>query len=152
MAYFPNGTSGMVYQEKYCFKCRNYRDKGDGRGEGCTIWDAHLLYSYEECNNNGKVHTMLDGEQITNPPLTNAKAMLDMLIPEDEEKCFPAECSMFLQMDEVDIEARDAEINRKGAEERAAYEATLPATRRPNTGPAVIPSMAEWARARGLIA
>jgi hypothetical protein len=147
MAYFPNGTSGMMYQEKWCFRCKNYRDKGDGRGHGCVIWDAHLLWSYEECNNNGKTYT-IDGATKTNPPLSNAKAMLDMLIPMDENH-FPAECSMFVEMSQEEIEAHDVEFNRKAAEE--AREIT-PAHLRLNTGPAVMPAMAEWAKARGLIA
>src|SRR5690349_19815070 len=140
MAYFPNGTAGMLYEEQYCYNCRNYRDKGDGRGFGCAIWDAQLLYSYDECNNDGKTH-IIDGVPHVNPPLSNAKAMLDMLIPEDAEG-FPAECSMFLETPKEEVEARDAEFNRKAEEEA---EKNLPVTQRQNKGPAVLPSMEAWA-------
>lgn len=86
MAYFPNGMAGEAYIERYCLKCVNWRDLGDGRGPGCAIWDAHLLYSYEECNNDGK-----DGR-----PHSNAKDILDLLIP-NEDDGFPAQCSMFIE-------------------------------------------------------
>jgi hypothetical protein len=80
MAYFPNGTAGMVYQESYCDRCLNNVDKGDGRGRGCAVWDAHTLWSYEAA---GK------GE------VAGAKrAILNLLIPEDEN-AFPKECAMF---------------------------------------------------------
>lgn len=81
MAYFPNGTSGMAYQERYCLVCRNYRDKDDGRGPGCAIWDAHLLYSYEAAGESDRAKGL--------------SAVLDVLIPEDEAG-FPKECSMFV--------------------------------------------------------
>ena len=47
MGYFPNGTSGDVYQEEYCSRCVNWRDSGDGRGFGCPIIDLHLLWNYD---------------------------------------------------------------------------------------------------------
>jgi len=64
--------------EKYCFRCANWRNFEDGRGFGCPVMDAHLLYAYEECNSD-----------------SNAKRMLDMLIPMDD-KDFAMECAMFL--------------------------------------------------------
>jgi hypothetical protein len=79
MAYFSNGTEGMMYQEQWCDRCQNFRDLDDGRGHGCPIWDAHLLYAYEEC---GKK--------------SNAKSILDLLIPAGSDH-FPAQCSMFLE-------------------------------------------------------
>ena len=68
---------------------RPLENKGDGRGTGCAIWDCHVLYAYDECNNDGK-----EG------PLSNAKSMLDILIPMDEDDLYAEECSMFLQRDE----------------------------------------------------
>lgn len=85
MGYFSNGTEGMAFQERYCFHCRNWRDLEDGRGEGCPIWDAHLLYSYELCNSE-----------------TPGKVILDMLIPRTLIKASDGlpvpdnECAMFL--------------------------------------------------------
>ena len=81
MAYFANGAEGLFYQEHYCFNCKNYRDKKDGRDCGCAIWDLHLFYSYELCNSKSK-----------------AKVMLDFLIPEEgKEINIAGECSMFLK-------------------------------------------------------
>lgn len=79
MAYFSNGTECMQYQFKYCDKCVHDKD------QGCTVWLLHLLYAYEECNNDGE-----------NGPQTNAKAMLDALIPMND--ChFADKCSMFIE-------------------------------------------------------
>jgi len=61
MAYFPNGTSGLMFVESNCIDCVHWKDLDDGRGEGCPVYDLHLLYSYELCNEQehpGKV--MLD--------------------------------------------------------------------------------------------
>ena len=73
MAYFPNGTAGDMFVENTCVDCVHWRDLGDGRGHGCPVFDLHLLYSYELCND--KKHP--------------GKVMLDTLIT-------PAfECAMF---------------------------------------------------------
>lgn len=73
MAYFGNGTEGLMYQEEYCFKCKNFR------GSGCPIWDLHLLYSYKLCNSR-----------------SIGKKMLDILIPK-EKGLIAGKCSMFLK-------------------------------------------------------
>lgn len=49
MAYFANGTEGMMYEDEYCSKCINYRDNGSG-SEGCPILDLHFIHNYDECN------------------------------------------------------------------------------------------------------
>ena len=75
---FSNGSEGDFYREKFCFKCKNYRDKKDGRGFGCPIWDLHILYNREE----------------------KFKEVLDFLIPEIklEDNCgVMQECSMFIK-------------------------------------------------------
>ncbi|MDR6818453.1 hypothetical protein J2X76_003630 [Neorhizobium sp. 2083] len=51
MAYFSNGTEGMMYEEKFCDRCLHQ--------EGCPVWDAHLLYSYRDCNDEGSILHML---------------------------------------------------------------------------------------------
>ena len=79
MAYFSNGTEGMDYQARYCDNCVHDRE------QSCPVWGLHLAYAYEECNNDGE-----------NDPLTNAKSMLDTLIPMTKEN-FPAKCTMFVQ-------------------------------------------------------
>jgi len=68
MAYFPNGSSGEIFQSQYCDKCLHKKD--------CAVWDAHLLHSYSECN--------------------NKESILHILIPMDEKGIYPEECRMFL--------------------------------------------------------
>lgn len=51
MAYFSNGTEGMIYEERYCDRCLHQ--------EGCPVWDAHLLYSYRDCNDESSILHML---------------------------------------------------------------------------------------------
>jgi len=80
MAYFPNGTSGMMFSEDQCCKCLNYRDKDDGRGHGCAVMDCHLLANYEQCQEDA------EGKM--------AKMLLETLIP--SKGIFPGECAMFL--------------------------------------------------------
>jgi hypothetical protein len=51
---FANGTEGQLYQEKYCFEgadgnyCVNFKDRDDGLGLGCPVWDMHLFYNGNE--------------------------------------------------------------------------------------------------------
>ncbi len=71
MGYFSNGTEGEMYQERWCSRC--VRDKE----EGCPVWIAHLLYSYQLCNS----------------PEDPGKVMLDMLIP--REGIYNGQCAMF---------------------------------------------------------
>lgn len=88
MAYFSNGTEGQLYEEKWCSRCV-HRNGLDGR-TGCPVMLAHILYAYEECNSK-----------------SNAKSMLDFLIPMEEVKTeygmchFPAQCSMFKEGEAV---------------------------------------------------
>jgi hypothetical protein len=44
MAYFSNGTEGLLYREAYCDKCRWDKD------QRCPIWNLHLRHNYDECN------------------------------------------------------------------------------------------------------
>lgn len=74
MAYFPNGSAGLAYQERYCFNCANADDEGC-----CAIWDCHVVFGY----NASEAET----------------SILNFLIPEDD-KGFPAECSMFRKVDD----------------------------------------------------
>lgn len=54
MAYFSNGTEGLMYQERYCFNgaddsyCVNYIDRDDGMGLGCPVWDMHIFFNGNE--------------------------------------------------------------------------------------------------------
>lgn len=51
MGYFPNGTSGMDYEEQWCLKCVHH--------ENCAVWLAHMLHNYDECNNPDSILHML---------------------------------------------------------------------------------------------
>ena len=79
MGYFANGSEGEMYQVTYCFNCKNRRDKKDGCGFGCAVWDLHLFNSYDLCNSKSK-----------------AKEMLDYLIPNKDAN--NGECRMFLEI------------------------------------------------------
>lgn len=72
MAYFPNGTSGMLYEEKYCDKCIH--------SGNCVIWDLHMFHNYDECN--------------------NKDSMLHVLIPRNEDGIGNKQCSMFISADQ----------------------------------------------------
>lgn len=85
MAYFPNGTAGMMYVEQYCQNCVNYKDNGSG-SEGCYIFDLHLLWSYEACNGkdapkDSKKHTQW--------------IALEHFIPTTKDGIGAEECKMF---------------------------------------------------------
>ena len=55
MGYFPNGTSGMMYEDEYCDKCVHMLLEF-----GCPCMDAHTLWNYDECNNgNSILHKMI---------------------------------------------------------------------------------------------
>lgn len=88
MGYFSNGTEGAIFTERFCERCVNWRDLDDNRGPGCPVWDAHLLYAYELCNED------------ENP----GKVILDMLIQPTEGTApdghayFGNRCTMFQEV------------------------------------------------------
>lgn len=49
MGYFPNGTTGMMYEEKYCNRCKH------NLSIGCPILELHAIYNYDECNNDNSI-------------------------------------------------------------------------------------------------
>jgi hypothetical protein len=77
MGYFSNGTEGYDYEDRYCRRCANYRDKSDTGSETCPIIDAHKLYNYDECN--------------------KPDSILHILIPFKKEGLGNDECAMFLE-------------------------------------------------------
>jgi hypothetical protein len=56
MGYFPNGTSGDIYEHEFCSKCVHQENK-DGRG--CAVMMAHMLHNYKECNNEDSILHLL---------------------------------------------------------------------------------------------
>ena len=77
MAYFSNGTEGMMYEEQFCDKCVHQGIDSNGEGKGCPIWNAHFMYNYDAAGNE------------------TAKGILEMLIPTRSDGLFADECSMF---------------------------------------------------------
>ena len=77
MAYFSNGTEGMIYEEKWCSRCVHAPTEDCE----CVVLQAHALYSYELCNEKG----------------TPGKTILDMMIPMSDDGLFPEKCAMFLE-------------------------------------------------------
>ena len=66
MGYFPNGSAGDYFERTHCNKCAHENEE-----KGCPVMLAHVLYSYELCNE--KKHP--------------GKVILDMLIPDGEASC-----------------------------------------------------------------
>jgi hypothetical protein len=55
MGYFPNGTSGTIYQEEYCDRCVHMLPE-----RGCPCDTAHMLWNYDECNKKDSIlHKMI---------------------------------------------------------------------------------------------
>jgi len=71
MGYFPNGTAGDAFYETHCAGCVHDEEWREHERNPCPVWNAHLLYSYQLCNEKG-----LPGKDI-----------LDMLIPHDGSGC-----------------------------------------------------------------
>jgi len=56
MGYFPNGTAGMIYDDKYCNGCVHMLPEP----LGCPCHTAHLIWNYDEANNeNSILHKMI---------------------------------------------------------------------------------------------
>lgn len=87
MAYFPNGTSGMIYEEEYCDRC--IHQPIDPMNGGCVVMLLHNLYNYELCNE--KEHP--------------GKVMLDLLIPPLKNDFGADECAMFHERTEAETKA-----------------------------------------------
>ena len=79
MGYFPNGTAGMMYEEKWCSRCIHY--------DNCAVLNAHFLRNYEECN--------------------NEKSILHLLIPLSKDGLYNEKCLMFHTGDAEEIDASD---------------------------------------------
>jgi hypothetical protein len=75
MGYFPNGSAGMDYEERYCDHCLH--QGSDEGGGGCWVWMAHMLRNYDDCN--------------------NADSILHMLIPRSADGLDNEKCRMFVE-------------------------------------------------------
>lgn len=75
MGYFSNGSEGSSYEEMWCDRCVH---QGPDDGPGCSVWFAHLIHNYDECN--------------------NPDSVLHMLIPRGDDGR-NEQCSMFIESD-----------------------------------------------------
>lgn len=74
MGYFSNGTEARAYEAEHCDHCVHRAT--EEVGSGCPVWGAHLLYNYDECNND--------------------KSILHTLIPRSEDGLRNERCRMFV--------------------------------------------------------
>ena len=82
MAYFSNGTEGDMYEAEYCKRCWHFRDRADGRGEGCPVMDVHIANNYDQFGSK------------------ELEWILSTLIPKRSDG-FGDTCSMFIERDKV---------------------------------------------------
>jgi hypothetical protein len=71
MGYFSNGTEGDIYREQYCSRCVH------DQNNDCAVLLAHLLYNYDDCNND--------------------KSILHLLIPRRKDELGNEQCKMFIE-------------------------------------------------------
>ena len=67
MAYFANGTQGMIYEETYCQHCIH--------NDACPILKEHFLHNYSK--------------------EPDKRAILDWLIPRSKDGLHNEKCTMF---------------------------------------------------------
>lgn len=77
MGYFANGSEGDAYMAQWCSRCVHWKDESDGRGEGCPVFDLHLLHNYDQIKKESTRHA------------------LEMFIPRNEDGLGNAQCRMF---------------------------------------------------------
>lgn len=85
MAYFPNGTSGMVYEEQWCVRCIHC--PVPEQEKWCAVWDAHQSCNYDQCKD------------------PKIKILLEILIPTGKDG-FPEKCTMFIPSGDVEGQRR----------------------------------------------
>lgn len=74
MGYFSNGAEGDFYEAEFCSRCAHRDDV-----RGCPVWNAHLLFAYQECDSG-----------------SNAETILNMLIPIAANAAKNERCAMFV--------------------------------------------------------
>ena len=78
MGYFPNGTSGDLYEVEYCHRC--IHEGGHDGKSGCAVMLAHILHNYKECNNEDSILHLL----IPRTKLGNEECR--MFVPEQDSR------------------------------------------------------------------
>ena len=77
MAYFPNATAWEFWATDNCFRCAHWPK--DDYARACPVEMAHMLYSYELCNEDAHP----------------GKVILDMLIPQSKDGLSAEKCALF---------------------------------------------------------
>jgi len=85
MGYFPNSTSGMIYDDKWCSRCLHCPQEGDM--EMCPIMFAHMIWNYEAVEQE------------------DAKSLLEAMIPTTKDG-FPDKCKMFISTGDLQGQAK----------------------------------------------
>lgn len=75
MAYFPNGTSGDIFEEENCDRC--VHQNHDIKSPCCPVWELHMHWNYGQNDDKEK------------------NFALEMFIP--MEGLFPKKCLMFFE-------------------------------------------------------
>lgn len=82
MGYFSNGTEGEDFYAKWCARCIHESEE-----PGCSVWLAHQIHNYDECN--------------------NPSSILHMLIPRSKDGPGNEMCTMFVNADNFDTSHPD---------------------------------------------
>ena len=86
MAYFPNGTSGDIFQSRFCGRCWHDRPEVMPTG-GCRVWLTHVVHNYDQCESaelQSTLSMLIEGDDPTTAtchmfiPLT---AVIDTAVP-----------------------------------------------------------------------
>jgi hypothetical protein len=93
MAYFPNGSAGMMYVDEYCEHCINWRDNGSG-SEGCYIQDLHSLWNYDACNGKDAPKGSVKRTQWV---------ALEHFIPTTKDGLGAEQCKMFIPANDMSV-------------------------------------------------
>lgn len=111
MAYFPNGTAGMCYEEQWCANCVHSKfDQDEGM---CPVMLAHNIYNYDLCND--KEHP--------------GKVILEWLIPTSADGIGAERCEMFHPL-EASLDDGKIVDGNFAREQRQKYEQALAEMRR----------------------
>ena len=56
MGYFSNGSEGEAFQSRLCVKCVHHNNDPDD--DACPVWMAHLMFNYDQHNNEAVGHIL----------------------------------------------------------------------------------------------
>ena len=101
MAYWSNGTEHEAWASKNCHVCKHWYDvdpeaPGYDSKNNCPIEYAHLLFNYDECNNENSI--------------------LDIFIPRTKDGLGNEQCTFFIKQEpEIDLDWLEPQIKKMEA-------------------------------------